>query len=125
MQKVFIAGRVQSIKELRDVGQNKVFNFSVSVSNGKNQDGSWKDSDFYEVAVWNKRGEALARFLSKGTQVAVSGKLGVRVHEGKAYRSIDSDEVTLMGGGEASGGQQEPRRDDPPPKDEYEDSIPF
>ena len=101
MQKVFIAGTVGNVRGLRDVGSNKVFNFSVAVSNGKNQDGSWKDSTFYDVGVWGARGEALSQFLSKGTKVAVSGRLQpARVHEGKAYQSVDADEVTLLGGGD-------------------------
>ena len=128
MQKVFIAGNVSSVKEIREVGQNKVFNFSVAVSNGKDQSGEWKPSSFYDVSVWNKRGDALARFLSKGTKVAVSGRLmPARVHEGKAYQSIDADEVTLQGGGSDSG-----QRDDPKPHDngssrydEQSDDIPF
>lgn len=114
MQKVFIAGNVSSVKEIRQVGDNKVFNFSVAVSNGKDAQGEWKPSSFYDISVWNKRGEALARFLNKGTKVAVSGRLqAARVHEGKAYQSIDADEVTLQGGGESSGGggQQEQRQE--------------
>lgn len=108
MQKVFIAGNVSSVKEIREVGQNKVFNFSVAVSNGKDTNGEWKPSSFYDVAVWNKRAESLARFLSKGTKVAVSGRLmPARVHEGKAYQSIDADEVTLQGGGD-QGQSREP-----------------
>lgn len=123
MQKVFIAGTVGNVRGLRDVGQNKVFNFSVAVSNGKNQDGSWKDSSFYDVGVWGSRGEALSRFLTKGTKVAVSGRLQpARVHEGKAYLSVDSDEVTLLGGGEP----QEQRREEPQAaQDVQADEIPF
>lgn len=123
MQKVFIAGTVGNVRGLRDVGQNKVFNFSVAVSNGKNQDGSWKDSSFYDVGVWGSRGEALSRFLTKGTKVAVSGRLQpARVHDGKAYLSVDSDEVTLLGGGEP----QEQRREEPQAtQDVQADEIPF
>lgn len=106
MQKVFIAGNVQNVRGLRDAGSNKVFNFSVQVSNGKNSDGSWKDSTFYDVGVWGNRGESLSRIITKGTKVAVSGRMQpVRVHEGKGYLSLDADEVTLQGGGDA-GGQQ-------------------
>lgn len=126
MQKVFIAGNVSNVKELRQVGDNKVFNFSVAVSNGKNPDGSWKDSTFWEAAVWGKRGEALSRFLTKGTKVAVSGRFGqARVHEGKAYLSLDAEDVTLQGGGEqqgqsgGGGGQSYT-----PPQDNGED-LPF
>lgn len=127
MQKAFIAGTVGNVRGLRDVGQNKVFNFSVAVSNGKNQDGSWKDSSFYDVGVWGNRGEALSRFLTKGTKVAVSGRLQpVRVHEGKGYLSVDADEVTLLGGGDQAGQQQEQKRDDPPAQSNaLADDIPF
>ena len=124
MQKVFIAGNVSSVKELRDVGHNKVFNFSVAVSNGKDAQGEWKPSSFYDVSVWNKRGEALSRFLTKGTKVAVSGRLQpARVHEGKAYLSVDADEVTLQGGGEQNGGHQQEQRQQM--RDEPADEIPF
>ena len=128
MQKVFIAGNVSSVKEIREVGQNKVFNFSVAVSNGKDQSGEWKPSSFYDVSVWNKRGEALARFLSKGTKVAVSGRLmPARVHDGKAYQSIDADEVTLQSGGSDSGQREEPKPQDNGSSryDEQADEIPF
>lgn len=126
MQKVFLAGNVSSVKEIRQAGDNKVFNFSVAVSNGKDQSGEWKPSSFYDISVWGKRGEALAKFLSKGTKVAVSGRLqAARVHEGKAYQSVDADEVTLQGGGEKRGDE---RRDDPQQSERMtqdEDSIPF
>ena len=106
MQKVFLAGTVGNVRGLRDAGQNMVFNFSVAVSNGKNRDGSWKDSSFYDIGVWGNRAEALSKFLATGTKVAVSGRLQpARVHEGKAYQSVDADEVTLLGGGEQSGGR--------------------
>jgi single-stranded DNA-binding protein len=120
MQKVFIAGNVSSVKEIRDVGQNKVFNFSVAVSNGKDQSGEWKPSSFYDVSVWNKRGE--------GTKVAVSGRMmPARVHEGKAYQSIEADEVTLQGGGSDQGQSREPDTagNGTARYDEPADEIPF
>lgn len=124
MQKLFIAGNVSSVRGLRDAGNNKVFNFSVAVSNGKNQDGSWKDSTFWEVGFWGARGEALSRWLSKGTKVAVSGRFTqARVHEGKAYLSMDADDVTAQGGGEQAGQQQEQRQNRDPEPDASD--IPF
>lgn len=124
MQKVFIAGTIGNVRGLRDAGNSKVFNFSVAVSNGKDSSGNWRDSTFYDVGVWGARGEALSRFLTKGTKVAVSGRLQPpRVHEGKAYLSVDSDEVTLLGGGEAGGERQQEQRQAPP--EAMADEMPF
>lgn len=125
MQKVFVAGTVGNIRGLRDAGSSKVFNFSVAVSNGKDSSGNWKDSTFYDVGLWGARGEAMSRFLTKGTKVAVSGRMQpARVHEGKVYLSLDADEVTLLGGGEQQETrQQEPQRINPPADDG--DTIPF
>lgn len=125
MQKVFIAGNVSNVKEVRQVGDNKVFNFSVAVSNGKNKaTGEWNPSSFYDCGVWGARGEALARIITKGIKVAVSGRLQPpRVHDGKAYLSVDVDEVTLQGGGSEAGGGGG-GQSYAPPQDEG-DYIPF
>lgn len=125
MQKLFIAGTVGNVRGLRDAGSNKVFNFSVAVSNGKDANGNWRDSTFYDVGVWGNRGEALSKWLAKGTKVAVSGRhTAPRIHEGKVYLSMEADEVTALGGGE-QGGQQYQERERPPPSGEIDDEIPF
>lgn len=127
MQKLFIAGKVGNVRGLRDAGSNKVFNFSVAVSNGKDANGNWRESTFYDVGVWGARGEALSKWLGKGTKVAVSGRhTAPRIHEGKVYLSMDADEVTALGGGEQSGQQQQTQEQErPPPKVDLADDIPF
>lgn len=119
MQKTTIAGTVSQVRELKQVGDKQVFNFSVAVSNGKNADGSWRDSSFWDCSVWDKRAEAVSRFLTKGTKIAVIGRPAARAHEGKAYLQLTVDDFTLLGGGE-QGGQSQPHRDEPDASD-----IPF
>lgn len=110
MQKTTIAGTVSQVRELKQVGDKQVFNFSVAVSNGKNAEGSWRDSTFWDCAVWDKRAEAVAGFLTKGTKIAVIGRPAARAHEGKAYLQLTVDDFTLLGGGE-QGGQSERQQD--------------
>lgn len=119
MQKTTIAGTVSSVRELKSVGDNQVFNFSVAVSNGKDKDGNWRDSTFWDCAVWGKRAESVSRFLTKGTKIAVVGRPDARAHDGKAYLQLTVDDFTLLGGGDQSGGggaaqsqQQDTRRDE-------------
>lgn len=106
MQKTTIAGTVSQVRELKQVGDRQVFNFSVAVSNGKDKDGNWRDSTFFDCAVWDKRAESVSRFLTKGTKVAVIGRVTAREHEGKAYLQLAVDDFTLLGGGERGGQDQ-------------------
>jgi single-strand DNA-binding protein len=54
-----------------------VTSFSVAVSNGKNQDGSYKDPDWYPVTCFKMTAELAADQVHKGTGVCVIGKLHV------------------------------------------------
>ena len=94
--------------------------------------------EWHTVIIWGKRGEGLNKVLSKGSQLAVEGRIQTRSWEdkqgGKRYTTeIVATNVVLLGGG--SGGKG--RRDEPPPSDDYgapagdsgggwdDDSIPF
>lgn len=100
MQILHIAGNVGNVKDLKEVGGDKVLNFSLAVDNGKDKSGDKRDATWYDCALWGKRAEALAPHISKGSKLALSGKPGARAHEGKAYLSLTVNELTFMGGGD-------------------------
>jgi len=126
MQKVIVAGVVSSVKELKQVGDRQVFNFSIAVSNGKDKDGNWRDSTFWDCALWDKRAESVSRFLTKGTRITAEGRPAARAYEGKAYLQLTVNDFTLQGGGD---GQAQTHSNDAPPKPqqqaEIDDEIPF
>lgn len=133
-----IAGRVGRDAELRRTsGDTAVLNFPVAVDQRKNGE---KQTLWVDIAVWGKRGEALAEYITKGTVVALSGEAGAKVgNDGKVYMKLDvgmGGSVTLLGGGQQQDkpGRQEPRqttrpreqqRSAPPAEQFDEDSIPF
>lgn len=66
-------------------------------------------TDWHNVVVWGKRGEALNKFLSKGRTVWVEGRIQTRSWEdkdgGKRYATdIVANQVGLVGGGGGGGG---------------------
>lgn len=78
LNNVIITGRVTRDAELKYTHSGAVFvNFSIAVNEGiKQQDGRWEDvANFFEITLWGKQAETLARFLSKGKQVSVQGRL--------------------------------------------------
>ena len=123
MQLTTIAGNVGKDAVLRRTGNgDAVLGFSVAVDNGKDKNGTKRDSTWFSCSLWGKRGESLEKYITKGTKVVLSGRVGVDVYEGKGSLKLSVNELTFMGGGQ----QGEQRGHDAPPvSDDLGDEIPF
>ena len=95
MKQITIAGNVskEGVARRTQAGE-PVMGFSVAVNDMRT-----KKAVFFDCSMWGKRGDAIVKFLQKGTKVCVSGDLGIREHEGRTYLTINANEVTLMGDG--------------------------
>ncbi len=82
MNNVIMIGRLTRDPELRfTAGSAKaVATFTIAVNRGF---GKKDEADFFRVVVWNKQGENCANYLSKGSQVAVQGRLQNNNYETK------------------------------------------
>lgn len=71
MNVVTLIGNLASEVDLRDVGDElQVANFLLAVDRpGKDE------ADFVRISTWNKLAETCARYLTKGRQVAIEGRL--------------------------------------------------
>lgn len=111
-------------------GGTSVVNFNVAVksSYGQNEQTLWVD-----CALWGKQAESsLPNYLLKGQQVAVSGELGSREHEGNTYLTCRVSSITLVGKRDDSQQQspQQPQSHQPQQaqqqnKADFDDDIPF
>lgn len=114
MLQLTLAGRLGRDAELRQTRDGKsVCNFSVAVDVRRGQE---KSTTWVECTLWEKRAEALAQYLTKGTAVAVAGELSVRQYDkrdGGHGVAVECNvrEVTLLGGGEKSGSGAAPGYD--------------
>lgn len=106
MNKIILIGHVGQDAELRDVGSTTVLSFSVATTE------KWKDkngerqerTDWHSVSLWGKRGEALAKYVTKGTRVAVEGRVQYRQYEDRdgnkrTATEIVASDIELLGGG--------------------------
>lgn len=108
LNKVMLIGRLGKDAETRYTQSGvPVTNFSVATnrSTKDQQTGEWREeTDWHDVVMW--RGENVAQYLTKGSQVFVEGRLQTRNWEDqsgqKKYRTevvIDgSMGLTLLGG---------------------------
>lgn len=96
MKSITIAGNIGKSAEVRNTQDgDKVTGWTVAVEDRTGKD---KPPIWFDCALWGKRGESLAQYLTKGSKVCVSGELSKREHDGKTYLTIKAEQVTLMGG---------------------------
>lgn len=84
MNKVILVGRLTKDPEVKTTTTGKtVATFTLAIDRRfKNRDGQ-KEADFIPIVFWEKPAEILGQYLSKGSQVAISGRLQVRNYEGQ------------------------------------------
>ena len=81
MNKVFLIGRLSRDPELRHTTSGMpVCQINVAISRPVSQ-GSEPQTDFINVVVWNRQAENVARYLSKGRQIAIEGRIQTRNYD--------------------------------------------
>ena len=81
MNKVFLIGRLSRDPELRHTTSGTaVCQINVAISRPVAA-GSEPQTDFINVVIWNRTAENVARYLSKGRQVAIEGRIQTRSYD--------------------------------------------
>lgn len=82
MNKVFLIGRLTKDPELRYTSSNvPCCAFSIAVNrNFTNQNGE-READFINIQVWKKMAENCSKYLAKGSQVAIDGRIQTRTYD--------------------------------------------
>lgn len=96
MNIAFIVGNLTAAPERRVTQSNiTVTSFTVAVNNGKD-----KPADFFRVSTWRNQAESCFKYLSKGSKVAVVGRVSASAYnskgEAKASLEINAIEVEFL-----------------------------
>ena len=108
VNKVILVGRLGADPEVKHLQNDRaVCNLSVATSE------QWKDkqtgqkqekTEWHRVTVWGEQAENCGKFLAKGREVYIEGKLQTRSYEkdGQKHYATDiiADRITFLGGGE-------------------------
>jgi len=111
INKVLIIGRLGADPELKTVGSGQqVARLSVATSeNWTDREGQKQErTEWHRVVVWGKLADLCGKYLSKGRQVYIEGRLQTRSWEDqqgqKKYSTeIVANTVQFLGGGQQPG----------------------
>lgn len=99
INRVNITGNLTRDPELRaTAGGTQILSFGVAVNDRRRnqQTGEWEDvPNFVDCIVFGSRAEAVSRFISKGSKVAIEGKLRYSSWENKEGQRRSKLEVVV------------------------------
>ncbi len=80
---VNLIGRLGKDPEVKTFGKSQKASFSIATSDSyKNQKGEKvEDTQWHNIVIWGKLADVAGKYLKKGSEVAVEGKLIHRVYE--------------------------------------------
>lgn len=113
INRVTLSGNLTRDPELRaTAGGTQVLSFGVAVNDRRRnpQNGEWEDyPNFVDCTMFGTRAEAVSRYLSKGSKVAIEGKLRYSSWERDGQRrsklEVIVDEIEFLSRGQQGGGQ--------------------
>lgn len=103
MNKVILIGRLARDPEMRTTGGGtNVTRFTLAVTRTFTGPNGERGADFISCIAWRKQAENIAKYCSKGSQVAVEGRIQTGSYDGqdgaKRYTTdIVADNVTFLG----------------------------
>lgn len=136
MNTVQLIGRIANNLELRYTNSGfACTSFSVALDKGKDKDGNDMGADFPRVTVFGKQAENVCKYLSKGRQIGVVGRLetGSYDKDGQTHftTTVIAQRVEFLGGNLQQGNSQPAQAqnynfgDIPAGYEAAEDDLPF
>lgn len=93
MNKVVLIGRLSRDPELRHTSNNTpVCQINMAISRPVSQ-GKDPETDFINVTVWNKQAENLVKYVKKGNQIAIEGRIQTRSYDNEEGKKVYVTEV--------------------------------
>lgn len=95
LNRIVLIGRLTKDPELKYTPANgvAVATFTLAVNRRFAQQGQQKETDFIPIVVWRAQAENCAKFLGKGSLVALEGRLQLRSYEDREGQRRTSTEV--------------------------------
>ena len=94
MNNVTLLGRLVRDPECRYTQRQKAMTtFTLAVDRGKDKDGKDKGADFIRIVVWGSTAEVCEKYLKKGKQVAIEGRIQTGSYDKNGQKVYTTDVV--------------------------------
>ena len=137
LNKVVLIGRIVKDLDLKHTQKGTATaTFTIAIDRRFKSQSGEKETDFINCVIWDKQAENAAKYVGKGSQVGVVGRIQTRSYEAKDghkvyVTEVVVEEIEFMGGGKTERGSQRSEYDQSPVEDDFQpledddDDLPF
>lgn len=94
MNKAFLIGRLTRDPELRYSSSNAaIVNFSIAIDRQYTNSNGQRETDFINIVAFQKQAENIKKYVTKGSLVAVDGRIQTRNYDDKDGKKVYVTEV--------------------------------
>jgi len=96
MNVVVLVGRLARDPEIRYTGsQMAVCSATIAVDKGRDSNGNDRGADFIRLTIFGKQGETFQKYLTKGRQVAVQGRINTGSYVNQKGDTVYTTDVVV------------------------------
>ena len=113
MNKAILIGRITANPELRTTQSgNQNTTFSLAVNRNYTKEDGTRETDFISCTAWKKTAENIVKYCSKGSQIAIEGRIQTRSYDAqdgtKRYvTEVLVENIHFLGKNEPKAGDKE------------------
>lgn len=94
MNKTFLIGRLTKDPELRYTESNKaIASFTIAIDRQYINAQGEKETDFINIVTFQKQAENVKKYVTKGSQIAIDGRIQTRNYEDKDGKRVCVTEI--------------------------------
>ena len=96
MNKVFLVGRLTRDPELRYSSSNlATMRCAIAVDRQFVREGEERGADFINIVCFGNRAETMSKYLTKGSQIAVDGRIQTGSYDGQDGKKVYTTDVIV------------------------------
>ena len=98
MNKVCLLGRICADPNTKEFGNKKFVDFTLAVDRGLSKEAKEKakqTADFIRCKAWDQKAELIEKYLKKGDQLALTGKIQTSSYEDNDGKKIYTTDVIV------------------------------
>lgn len=96
MNKVFLVGRLTRDPELRYTSSNlATMRCAIAVDRQYVREGEERGADFINIVAFSNRAETMSKYLTKGSQIAIDGRIQTGSYDGADGKKVYTTDVVV------------------------------